>query len=110
MISIFIHSVQMIVALITVRANMGMCAYVRWEPRHLSMCTTGIGMLFFYPARYFNVRALIFPKFLQVKNCANQLNMQKNLVLIFLTMKATIFDTHGSYLCYQQSHNPKILY
>ncbi len=45
---------------------------------------------------YFNVRALIF--FMcegSSQPIANQLNMQKIMESIFLTMKATIFDTHS---------------
>jgi len=46
---------------------------------------------------YFNTRALIFYVCEgSSQTIPNQLNMQKNMVSIFLTMKAKIFDTHGT--------------
>jgi len=54
-------------------------------------CTS---MPVFTPKLLFNVRALIFSKFPQVKNQVYQKIMQKNIVSIFLTMKDTILDTH----------------
>ncbi len=48
------------------------------------------------PSCFFNIRALIFfPKFLHVKNQVYQWNLQNNIITIFLTIKATILDTHG---------------
>ncbi len=46
---------------------------------------------------YFNVRAIIFYMCERLHQpIANQLNMQKMTVLIYLTMRTTIFDTHCS--------------
>jgi len=69
--------------LITVRANTGT---YRPSYRHAIFYRTQAVLQFFY--NFLN-------KFLHVKNWANQLNMQKIMGSIFLTMKTTIFDTHG---------------
>jgi len=47
------------------------------------------------PKPYFFICALFFSKFLHVKNWVYQWNMQKNMVFIFLTIKATILDTQS---------------
>jgi len=66
------------------------CEYGRMrgaQSLSMRMCT---GMLFF------TVCSLIFLKFPQLKIRVNQLNMLKNYCINFLTMKDTIFDTHGT--------------
>ncbi len=73
-----IHSVHRIVAL------MGMCA------------NTGGRVVITWLKPYLNARALIFFVWEgSSQPIANQLNMQKIMVLIILTIKATIFETHS---------------
>ncbi len=58
---------------------------------------TGGRVIFTWLKTYFNVCALIFYMCEgSIQPTANQLNMQKIRVSIFLTKKATIFDTHGT--------------
>ena len=71
-----------------------------------SKCASNVGVraiyvqirvVFTWLKLYFNVPALIFYVCEGLSQpIANQLNMQKIMVSIFLTVKATIFDTHGT--------------
>ncbi len=84
-----------------------MIAFIKWSsfihsvPRIVAQCTricTIMNIPIFPPAQaLFKDCALIF-LILRVKNQANQVNMQIKLIIIsmFLIMKATILDTHGS--------------
>ncbi len=47
------------------------------------------------PCCFFNIHVLIIFKFLHVKNWVHQWNLQKDYHINYLTMKATIIDTHG---------------
>ncbi len=49
-----------------------------------------------YQAAFLKIVPIFFSKFLHSKNRVYQWNMQKNILSIFLTMKATILDTHGN--------------
>ncbi len=61
---------------------------------------TGRWVVFTWLKPYFNARVLIFSMCEgSSQPIANQLNMQKIVVTIFLTIKATIFDTHVSNVC-----------
>jgi len=74
--------------LITVRAIL---------ERHTQACRvfTGSSLILMFEPLFF----YFFSKFPPVRNHVKQLNMQKIMVSIFLTMKATIFDTHGISHC-----------
>ncbi len=57
----------------------------------------GARIVFTWLKPYLNARVLISETVCKglSQPIANQLNMQKTMVLIFLTIKVTIFDTHG---------------
>jgi len=84
-----IHSVQRILALITLNCNQPVNTGRR--------ANTGRCVIFTWLKPYLNAHALIFSVCEgSSQPIANQLNMQKNMVSIFLTISATIFDTYGS--------------
>jgi len=86
---IYIHSVPRNAALITV------CACARLHKQQQPLADGHTRADFNASQAIFWCSSLIFSKFLHVKNWPNQWNMQKNYCLDFLTMKATILDTHG---------------
>jgi len=74
----YLHSVPRIVALKTVCANTGEHANVHQE-HNVCPCVCILAhahAIFTQLKMYYNARALIFLKFLQLKNQVNQLNMQ----------------------------------
>jgi len=83
-----LHSVPRIVALITMHVNGGagsntgtrMCLC-------LFLCSSSCILMFLFQ--------FFLNKFLHVKNWVYQWNIENIIELIFLTMKATILDTHG---------------
>jgi len=88
---LLLRSVPRIVALITVRANMGKHAYLS----HMHTPHAG-----FYTAQavFWHSSLNFFSKFPHLKNWVYQWIMQKNIASIIFTMKATILDTHC--ICY----------
>jgi len=61
------------------------------------------------PSCFLNVCALLFCKFIHAKIWIYQWNIQKIIMLIFLTMKATILDTHDSILVFEVQTLLKVL-